>query len=255
MHYPMPLEPVGLVGWALLACIALAFRARARALGAVLVALSLFYFWIASPLGANVMLGWLEHHPTAAANCGPPTEGQTVVVLAGGIDEALDDQAPTDVGRLHGATLRRVLGGVEAARASHGRLVLAGGAGDDVREADLMAELAARLGIERERIVVERDSANTYENAQRVAGLLRADTQPAGRLRLVTSALHMPRAIGSFRAAGLDVCAHPLDRRWVNPPAPAAFVPQISALRKSSDAIYELMGLVAYRAQGRIGGP
>ena len=67
---------------------------------------------------------------------------------------------------------------------------------------------------------------------------------------LVTSALHMPRALGAFRAAGWPVLPWPVGYktrrhgwRWVESPAE-----RIGLLES---ALHEWVGLLAYRALGR----
>ena len=63
------------------------------------------------------------------------------------------------------------------------------------------------LGIGSDRLILERKARNTAENAILAKEL--ADPKPGQRWLLVTSAWHMPRAIGLFRKAGFDVEAWP----------------------------------------------
>src|SRR3546814_14992278 len=59
----------------------------------------------------------------------------------------------------------------------------------------------------------EAQSRNTAENARLTAALVgQGDGRP---WLLVTSAWHMPRAVASFRAAGLEVLAYPVDFRKI----------------------------------------
>ena len=62
-----------------------------------------------------------------------------------------------------------------------------------------------------ERVTAEEQSRNTVENA--VFSKLLAMPQAGERWRLVTSAFHMPRAMGTFRQAGFPVEAYPVDWR------------------------------------------
>jgi len=64
-------------------------------------------------------------------------------------------------------------------------------------------------GIAPDRVEVEGRSANTAENAKFSAALLRPKANE--RWILVTSAYHMPRAMGAFREAGFKVEADPVD--------------------------------------------
>ena len=107
-----------------------------------------------------------------------------------------------------------------------------------------MAEFLQALGVPRSAIWLERRSRNTAGNAQFVARW--AATLPERpRILLVTSALHMPRALLEFRAAGLDVVPAPTDyeARGV-PPGILAYLPDAAALEGSSRAFKELVGWV-----------
>lgn len=244
-------EPVALLAGALSLLVVMLWRARQRGPLVLAAATLVIYFWVATPLGANAMLGLLEHHPSTLRECGPPADGSVIVVLAGGIDA--DVESTQDFGRLHGPTLRRVIAAAKLAGTVPGStLVLAGGGGAAVREADLMSSLVVALGIAAERVRVERESGDTHQNAVQVSLLLRSGGPSPARVHLVTSALHMPRSVAVFRAQGIDVCPHPVDRRWVNPPARHAFIPQMSAFRKSSDVYHEAMGLLAYWLTGKL---
>ena len=67
------------------------------------------------------------------------------------------------------------------------------------------------LGIPAERIELEDRSRNTVENAVFTRALV--NPKPNERWLLVTSAAHMPRAIGTFRQAGFPIEAYPVDWR------------------------------------------
>jgi uncharacterized SAM-binding protein YcdF (DUF218 family) len=62
--------------------------------------------------------------------------------------------------------------------------------------------------LSRDRIIVERKSRNTTENAAFTKQLVMP--KPGERWLLVTSAMHMPRAVGVFRKAGFAVDAYPV---------------------------------------------
>jgi uncharacterized SAM-binding protein YcdF (DUF218 family) len=76
-------------------------------------------------------------------------------------------------------------------------------------EAQLGKEILARLGLERERIILEDRSKSTAENAS--FSKVAAAPKPSEKWLLVTSAFHMPRAMGAFRAVGFPVEADPVD--------------------------------------------
>jgi uncharacterized SAM-binding protein YcdF (DUF218 family) len=96
---------------------------------------------------------------------------------------------------------------VETARLSRwypqARILYSGGGG----EAELGKKALVWLGVDPERIIIEDKSRNTAENAK--LSKIIAAPNPAEKWLLVTSAFHMPRAIGAFRASGFPVEACP----------------------------------------------
>src|SRR4029077_15074082 len=78
-------------------------------------------------------------------------------------------------------------------------------------EADFALRLFESFGVARERILLEARSRNTIENA--IFSKEIAQPKAGERWLLVTSAFHMPRAIGVFRKAGFAVEAYPVDWR------------------------------------------
>jgi len=152
--------------------------------------------------------------------------------------------------RLQSASYRRALGGLRLAKQyPQADLYFIGGSlHADASESELMARLITRLEPLGDRVVVEKDSANTVENARALASLLQA--RNILHIYLVTSALHMQRAVSVFEKLGFNVCAYPVDRLKVKPTYWDALVPQISALTKSTQAIHEIYGYMFYFLMG-----
>ena len=76
--------------------------------------------------------------------------------------------------------------------------------------------------------------------------------KPGERWLLVTSAYHLPRAMGVFRKAGFPVEAYPVD--WRTRGAVDALRPFETAsdgLRRTDTAVREWVGLAAYWLTGR----
>ena len=155
-----------------------------------------------------------------------------VVVLSGGI---------RSTGLLNATTTARVRHAVELVHAGHGELlVVSGGPRRRGRPsaAPAMAALAERLGLARERILTEERSSRTSENAREVAALLGAETR---EVLLVTSALHMRRAVLCFRRHGVAAAPAPVPRTPGEDPERATVVGQM---------LHELIGLAYYRVAG-----
>jgi uncharacterized SAM-binding protein YcdF (DUF218 family) len=134
------------------------------------------------------------------------------------------------------------------------RLVFSGGEGQLFGSGPSEAERAARffssMGVEPQRITLEAASRNTYENA--VMGAALPGIDPRQRWLLLTSAWHMPRAMGSFEKAGWNVTAYPVDHRTAQTTPWTQYALHLGAA-KWHMVLREWLGLAAYRITGRIG--
>ncbi|HEV2156614.1 YdcF family protein [Bradyrhizobium sp.] len=212
----------------------------------ILLALSAF-----SPLG-NLLLYPLESRfPAWDPSRGAP---DGIIVLGGSVDTDLSAAHRTPV--VAYAADRMLAPADLARRYPKARIVFTGGTSNliatEAREADYSAPILENLGIPKERIILERDSRNTWENAiftkQMVA------PKPGERWLLVTSAFHMPRSMGIFRKAGFDVEAYPVDWRMGGRDELFAFTRNgREGLEKTDVAMREWIGLAAYRVMGRTG--
>jgi uncharacterized SAM-binding protein YcdF (DUF218 family) len=127
-------------------------------------------------------------------------------------------------------------------------LVSAGGSKRPV-EAEAVVEQLVAWGIDPSRIVADLASRNTHENAVESARIIREHGW--SRLVLITSALHMPRAAGCFKEAGLTFDTLSVDfRSAAGPEETERFLPRAAALAESTDVLRELAGRVVYRARG-----
>jgi uncharacterized SAM-binding protein YcdF (DUF218 family) len=134
------------------------------------------------------------------------------------------------------------------------RIVFSGGEASLVYEDGVEAEFAARvlerLGVPRSRVVLEDRSRNTVENA--VLSKAAAQPKPGERWLLVTSAYHMPRAIGVFRKAGFPVDPCPVDWRTVGRADALRPFPTVGdGLRRTDTAVREWVGLAIYWMTGK----
>jgi uncharacterized SAM-binding protein YcdF (DUF218 family) len=99
--------------------------------------------------------------------------------------------------------------------------------------------------------MVEGTSRDTWENAVNTRALV--TPAPGERWLLVTSAWHMPRAIGCFRQVGFPVTAYPVDFRTRGPADLLRLHGTlVGGFEQFELAIKEWVGLVAYRLSGRI---
>jgi len=176
------------------------------------------------------------------------------IILLGGAVEASDSAARGTI--VANESAERVLDTIRLAlRYGQARILISGGGGtvfgDGAAEAPIVADFLKSLGIDPARILVEDRSRTTYENAAFSRVLV--EPKAGERWLLVTSAWHMPRAVGVFAQAGFSVTPYPVDFRAGgrgNNHRPFAFVSD--GLRRLDVGAKEWAGLVGYYATGRI---
>ena len=76
-------------------------------------------------------------------------------------------------------------------------------------EAHITLEMMHKLGFDPQRIILEEYSKNTFENALFAKQIL--NPQPQQKWALVTSAIHMRRAVALFEAQGFNIVPYPVD--------------------------------------------
>lgn len=221
-------------------------RAAARML---LTLLALGWLLLALFPLERLYLSPLERRFPAA---GLPERIDGILVLGGGV--SVGREGGQTAYRLTAISLARTLAAADLARRHpEARVLLTGGLGawrqEGPSEAALMAEILTTLGLPCERLLLEEESRTTWENARYAASL--APPQPEETWVLVTSAFHMPRALGAFRAAGWSPLAYPVapqagGRGWLD-----FRVRPLGSLQWLELAGHEWLGLVAYRLAGR----
>lgn len=204
-----------------------------------------------TPLG-NVLILPLEQRFAAVP---APAPGSRVdgIILLGGFEDAHVSAGRGGLGLNEAA--ERVTEGLRLAlRHPDAKVVFTGGAGGLFSRAEASGPVGAFLteaGVAPSRLVLENKSRNTFENAVFTRELVRP--RPGGRWVLVTSAYHMPRAMGLFRKAGFDVVPYPVDYRTRGEEDVTRGFSRIpQGLMRLDVAANEWMGLVAYRLLGRI---
>jgi uncharacterized SAM-binding protein YcdF (DUF218 family) len=202
-----------------------------------------------SPLGNALILPLEQRFPPWDAARGAP-DG---IVLLGGMISPDVSEARGAVA-LNEAAERITVTAELARRYPNARIVMTGGSGalifDESSEAVFAVRQLEALGVAHDRITAEEQSRNTIENA--VFSRLVVNPKPGERWLLVTSAYHMPRAMGVFRAADFPVEAYPVDWRTRGP---ADLVRPFSSLsdglQRTDTAAHEWVGLLAYWITGK----
>ena len=173
-----------------------------------------------------------------------------IVVLGGG--HTSDSRMPANSQLYHPALARLV----EAIRLYHSlpgsKLILSGGAlYDPVPESEVLADVALALRVEKKNLILESLSRDTEEEAIVIQKMVGKDP-----FVLVTSASHMPRAMGLFRKLGMHPIPAPTDygireSSWEGI-SPGMFFPGSTNLQNAEAAVYECLGLVWAKLRNRI---
>lgn len=244
----MPLSvAVFLMAAALLALVLGRRRFSAAALGAAFLGL-----WLCStPALSGRLAASLEsvHPPTPIAEIAP---ADAILLLGGATRPALP---PREFPELNESADRIVY----AARLFHagkaplivvssGRMPWATGL---LPEAEAIAAMLEELGVPASAVVRENGSANTYQNCANSKRLL--DARGAREVLLVTSAVHMRRAVATCRSAGIVLRAAPTDF-WVagDEAATGDLLPDVEALMVTQLALRERLGFWVYQRRGWI---
>jgi uncharacterized SAM-binding protein YcdF (DUF218 family) len=233
---------LSLVGLVLL----LIFRSRSAALVLVSGAVALCIAAL-SPLG-NVLLTPLEQRFPEMQY---PDRGIDGIIVLGGSYDTISHAYMSTIVLEEDSEPMAVMVDL-ARRYPKARIIFSGGTDPSYpgpREASIVKQYFVSFGIPAERISIEERSQTTKENAQFTADLIHPT--PSSLWLLVTSAFHMPRAVGAFRKAGFNVIAFPAGARthgWHN-----MWWPEDTAtdnLRRVDIAVHEWLGLVVYRIRG-----
>ena len=247
--------PLGLVALLILLALLLAKRPRLQKTALLLALLCLWLAgnsWVA--LGLARSLEWRYFPPD------PLPQAEVMVVLGGGI-AALEP--PRSIVELNGSGDRLIYAAwlYQQGKAQH--ILVSGGLLDwkdsDSSPAQDMAQLLQMLGVPEQAIWLQSDSRNTYEDALYCTRILRQ--KGIGRLLLVTSAWHMPRAVQLFQAQGLQVIPLPTDynvtqadwqRLWSNDPRAwiLGALPSVDNMALTTKMLKEYIGMFTYSIRG-----
>ena len=238
------ISPLGsALALALLALVLGAWGRRRWALGLGSAALVWLWLW-SLPVASSWLLVQAEaRYPVVPVQALP--KAQAIVVLGGAMHAATRAQALPGLS----AAADRVW---HAARLYHGTraplLVLSGGTDPRVNltsEAQAMRVLLLDLGVPDAAMLLEGNSRTTQENARFTADLLHQ--RGMDQILLVTSAVHMRRAVALFEAAGLRVTPAATDYAAAAPPGLLGWLPDAGALEVSGRGLKELVGAAVTR--------
>lgn len=234
----------------------------------ILLTLSIFWLWrhgdgrvarsglLLSLLGFFLFsTGWLPHGMThmlegqypIVMNADPTI--RWIVVLGGG--HYKDYREVPDNDELSSVSLERLVEGVRLYRQiPHAKLLLSGGIGNvggTTAEAQQLATVASWFNIPRSAMVLETSSYNTVDEAVAIKEIIHD-----APFYLVTSAIHMPRAMALCQSQGLNPIAAPTDHSfyWGKTGWQKMALPNEANLRHTSSAWHEILGMAWGKVRG-----
>lgn len=249
----LAIQPLGLIALCFLAVLPLTFMRR-RWPAAVFAIAGLTVALIGSQTNVGrLLLQPLENRFPRPVGMPAPSDVAGIIVLGGGFDGHVTRlRGGFELGESGDRFVEAVL---LARRYGDAPVVVSGGEASLIGTTEGDASIAERFfeafGIGRDRLILERESLNTYENAALTKEVLPANA--AGQWLLVTSAFHMPRAVGAFRKQGVDVLPWPVDyRTGGREPLKFGRDDPIQAFAELSMAMREWIGYRVYAGTGRI---
>lgn len=222
----------------------LAILLRFRRIGRALIGLGIAWSLLWSiPVASDWLRGTLEKRHRIVDEQTLP-RADAIVVLGGATRYGWMQHERVDPWELGSS---RLAAGARAWLSGRAPIViLTGGRGDQgSSEAARMKRAIMRLGVPEHALRLEEHSRNTEDNAIQTAHI--AHRLGARRILLVTSALHMPRAMLLFKRTGLEVVAVPVPERAVRTTWMDRWLPSSNVLWRSGRALKEYIALVALR--------
>lgn len=247
LAYSLLFPPNVLVALVVVAVVLLLIKRRIAAIACLMFGLAWVLLW-SLPVTSLIAGGWLESRFATRTAASYP-QAQAIVVLGGHIQGNRRNWfEPYDRANVVG---RESLA-AELYLANRAPLiVLSGGALEgNISDTANMARALEKSGIPTGAIVQETESQSTLENAVLTQKTLQKLN--LNRILLVTSALHMPRAMAAFNNTSVAVTAAPLPAQITLDGATSQtrWSPDLHTLLASRSIIKEYAGLLIYWLDG-----
>jgi uncharacterized SAM-binding protein YcdF (DUF218 family) len=221
---------------------------RGKVMALVIAAFALLYALSTPAVGRALGMGLFGMVNSRALD--DPAKAEDIIVLTGGIVNA------GPIGWIPNEdSYQRMAVAYELQRMVNLRMpvIVSGGHTHGVQapsEAAVTAGYFANIRSEITPTELEEASTDTDESAMQLQPVLAK--REAHNVFLVTSDVHMLRALATFRARGVDPIAFPA-LSLAKPTGVRALLPSASGLKTSCDALYEYYALGAYLLTGKVG--
>lgn len=226
------------------------FTRKARRRKNALLIATIMTLLVTNRLLFNAMVNWWEVETISFEDIQEPYD---IGILVGGYSNP--NVKMNDNGHGFWERADRLLQTLELYQSGKIRKILLTGGSKKLRQNSPSEALVTRdfllgLGVPDSCIIVEPSSRNTHENALFTSRIL-AEQYPDARCLLITSAWHMPRAMGCFEKEGVRFTPFSVDH--IGEPvqcSPATLLPDKLGFYRWEFLIKEWIGYVAYWASG-----
>jgi uncharacterized SAM-binding protein YcdF (DUF218 family) len=219
----------------------------------LLTAVLVVFYLAATPIGAGLLGSGLSAGMKSIQTREEARGADTVVVLSGGVETVR--AGGVELTQLSTASTLRVLEGARVYKLIGARLaIISGGVGDKRLELEpeskQMSAALVAAGVPAGNVALDMKAKDTYDHPRTIRPILEANG--VKQFVIVTSPMHMRRALAVFRKAGFDPVGSISLVRSDHLEPPPLFLPNDDSLLLSNAAIYDYAGWVFYWMRGRI---
>lgn len=236
------LLPSNLIILFLIVGVILVITRKRRRAGWIMFALSAtIYVIFGTGIISTWLLGSLENRYTSLASTEGLQDVKRIVILAG-YGERHAGLPPSS--EVNFASAYRLMEGLRFVQLLPDANILVSGGG---AVPGIMKGLMVSMGLSEQRISIDNHSNNTHESAENVKKLTGGEM-----FILITSAGHMPRAMGAFVKAGMNPVPAPTNFMSVRERRFMDYLPSPRHLVYADLAVHEYLGMVWYRLTGKM---
>ena len=135
------------------------------------------------------------------------------------------------------------------------KIIITGASGSlssDLKEADIIKSFLIRIGVPKEKIIVENQSKNTHENAIYTELTCKELEMDKYSFLLITSDYHMRRSLSCFKKTGLNITPFVKESDEFHFDLESLIVPQTNVLFKWKVLFHEIVGYFMYKLMGYV---
>ena len=135
------------------------------------------------------------------------------------------------------------------------KIIITGASGSlssDLKEADIIKSFLIRIGVPKEKIIVENQSKNTHENAIYTELTCKELEMDKYSFLLITSDYHMRRSLSCFKKTGLNITPFVKESDGFHFDLEYLIVPQTNVLFKWKVLFHEIVGYFVYKLMGYV---